>query len=207
DEARVRVARVRLVDRVEAGQRDRVVDLGVTVGPAAVGGGGHGQVHVLVDRLVAVVGIDDVVTAVAAERRDHLPGAALEQADAVVLQAAPDVIAAADVADGGEVVLERVQGGVQVAPLHYAHVAQRVRVHAAVVGGVQGAAGDGQRVLVGVDRARAGVLGRVNAPAGEREVPVRPGGRPGLARVVGLEDLFEVEEDVVVVARVDDDRL
>src|SRR5262249_15198551 len=93
DEARVRVARVRLVERVEAGRRDRVVDLGVTVGPAAVGGGGHGQVYVRVDRPVPVVGVDDVVGAVAAERRDHLLGARLEQADAVVLHAAPDVVA------------------------------------------------------------------------------------------------------------------
>src|SRR5262249_43702161 len=188
-------------------RRHRVVDLGVPVGPAAVGGGGHGQVHVLVDRPVPVVGVDDDVAAIAAERRDHLPGTRLQQADPVVLQTAPDVVTAAAgrPAEAGEVVLERAQGGVQVAPLHRAHVAHRVRVHAAVVGGVQGAAGDGQRVLVGVDGARAGVLARVHVPAGEREVPVRPGGRPGLARVVRLEDLFQVEEDVVGVVRVDDD--
>src|SRR5437667_6844918 len=44
------------VSRVEAGRRGRVVDLGVTVGPAAVGGGGHRQVDVLVDRPVPIVG-------------------------------------------------------------------------------------------------------------------------------------------------------
>src|SRR5262249_22573160 len=135
DEARVRVARVRQVDRVGAGRRDRVVDLGVTVGPAAVGGGGHHHVDVGVDRAVPVVGVDDVVGAVAAERRDHLLGARLEQADAVVLHAAPDVVAVAarGLADGGVVVLEGVQGGVRVTPLHHAHVGQLVRVHATIV--------------------------------------------------------------------------
>src|SRR5260370_292067 len=80
-------------------------------------------------------------------------------------------------------------------------------VHAAVVGRVQRAPADGQRVLVGVRGVRAGVVGRDHAPAGIGEVPVRARGRPGGTGVRGLVDLLKVDEEMRVVGRVDDERL
>ena len=92
-------------------------------------------------------------------------------------------------------------------PLHYSDVLDRVRVDASVVAGVKRPAADRKCVLVGVHRMRAGVVGRNDAPARVREVPVGPGRGPGSAGVVGLEDFLQVDEQMRVVLRVDDECL
>src|SRR5215472_2538326 len=131
DEARVGVAGVRGEDGVEAGRVDRREGVRAPVRHSPVDGGDHIQVHVLGYRLVAVGRVDEDIAAVAALRRDHAAGARPEQAYAVVLQAAPDVDAALPgPAHAHGVILQVVQGRVEVTPLHRADLGDRVCVDA-----------------------------------------------------------------------------
>src|SRR5262249_50650709 len=153
---------------------------------------------------------------VAAEVGTHHPVARPLDRLAVVLQATADRDTAVPVpSDADRVVLQRVDGAVVErgpvgrVPGRVGRAVQRPAVDATVVAGddvrLAVLPADRPRVLVRVGAlvAVAGLLGRVDAPAREAEVPVRAGYRPRRAGVGGLENLFQAGVHVLRVGRVD----
>ena len=205
DEARGWVTRAGRVGEGEARRADLAVSrIAGAVRPAAVRRQRHVEVDVLVDGVVPVRVVDDVVAAVAAERRDHDARTRVEQRGAVVLEAAPDRVPARDWAGVRVVILERVEPVVQRGEARRAGV-HVPAVNAAVVADVHLPVPERDRVLVGM-RGRRAVVDACRG-AGQPEVPVRAGRLPGRAAAEALEHFLESEEDVIRVRRIDGEEL
>ena len=196
DEARRRVAQrgIEGPDDAEAGRRNRAE--GVT----AVGREVRVQIHVFADHVPGVGWIDDDVAAVTTCGRDAVARAGSKQRRSVVLQASPFGQPRARGAGFGVVVLQGMQGVVEIAPTaHRRRVVEGSRIDATVVADVDPVTDDEHGVLIGMGDRRAGV-GRV---ACKGVVPVRADRRPRRTGVEALIHLFETREHVRIIVRVD----